>query len=49
MEKVQDLHKTRTSTSRQTRSTDFEQLNQDLEAAPWHVGEMFCNVDHQYD
>ena len=49
MEKVQDLHKTRTSTFRQTKSTDYEQLNQDLEAAPWHVEEIFCNMDDQYD
>jgi len=42
-------HKTRTITFRQTKSTDFEQLNWDLEAAPWHVGEIFCNVDNQCD
>ena len=48
MEKVHK-HKTRTTTFRQTKSTDFEQLNRDLEAAPWHVGEIFCNVDDQYD
>ena len=48
MEKVHK-HKTRTITFRQTKSTDFEQLNRDLEAAPWHVGEIFCNVDDQYD
>ena len=48
MEKVHK-HKTHTITFRQTKSTDFEQLNQDLEAAPWHGGEIFCNVDDQYD
>ena len=46
MEKVHE-HKTRTTTFRQTKSTDFEQLNPDLEAAPWHVGEIFYNVDDQ--
>ena len=40
MEKVHK-HKTRTTT--------FWQLNRDLEAAPGHVGEIFCNVDDQYD
>ena len=40
MEKVHK-HETRTTTFRQTKSTDFEQLNRDLEAAPWHVGEIF--------
>ena len=40
MEKVHK-HETRTTTFRQTKSTDFEQLNWDLEAAPGHVGEIF--------
>ncbi|CAH3150198.1 unnamed protein product [Pocillopora meandrina] len=48
MEKVHK-HKTRTTTFQQTKSTDCEQLNRDLEAAPWHVGEIFCNVNDQYD
>ncbi|XP_028405238.1 uncharacterized protein LOC114527742 [Dendronephthya gigantea] len=42
-------HKTHTITFRQTKHTDFEQLNRDLAAAPWHVGEIFSNVNNQYD
>ena len=42
-------HKTRTITFRQTKNTNFEQLNRDLNDAPWHVGDIFCSADDQYD
>ena len=38
-------HRSKTITFRQTKSTNYEQLNRDLLDAPWHVGEIFSNID----
>lgn len=42
MEKVRKL-KTKTITFRQTKNTDFEELNRDLNDTPWHMGDIFSN------
>ena len=42
-EKVQ-RHKTKTITFRQTKKTDFKELNRDLTGAPWHVGDILILV-----
>lgn len=47
-EKVR-MHKIKTITFRQTKKTDFEELNRDLIDAPWYVGDIFSNSDEKYD
>ena len=42
-------HKTKTITFRQTKKTDFEELNRVLNEAPWHVGDIFRKSDEKYD
>ncbi|PFX24171.1 hypothetical protein AWC38_SpisGene11235 [Stylophora pistillata] len=42
-------HRTKVTTYRQTRNTDFQQLNHELLEAPWHVGEIFTDVDDKYE
>ena len=42
-------HKTKTITFRQTKKTDFEELNRDLIEAPWDVGDIFSNSGEKYD
>ena len=41
--------KARVIESRYTKDTDFELLNKDLLDAPWHVGEIFNDVDDMFD
>ena len=31
------------------KNTDFDQLNHELQEAPWHVGDIFTDVDDKYD
>ena len=42
-------HKTKVITYRQMKNTDFDQLNHDLQEAPWHVGDIFTDVDDKFD
>ena len=42
-------HATKTLVHRQTKTTDFENFNKDLLDAPWHVGEIFDDLDDAYD
>lgn len=41
--------RTKVVTYRQMKNTDFDQLNHDLQEAPWHVGDIFTDVDDKYD
>ena len=36
-------------TFRQTKYTDFEELNRDLSDTPWPVGDIFGNRSEKYD
>ena len=40
---------TKTLDHRQTKTTDFDNFNRDLLDAPWHVGEIFDDLDDAYD
>ena len=42
-------HTTKTLVHRQTKTTDFDNFNKDLVDAPWHVGEIFDDLDDAYD
>ena len=42
-------HTTKTLVHRQTKTTDFDNFNKDLLDAPWHVGEIFDDLDDAYD
>ena len=42
-------HRTKIITYRQMKNTDFDQLNHDLQEAPWQVGDIFNDVDDKYD
>ena len=42
-------HRPKTISYRSVKNTDFDQLNQDLLHAPWHVAEIFSDVDDKYD
>lgn len=42
-------HRTKVITHRQMKNTDFDQLNHDHQEAPWHVGDIFTDVDDKYD
>ena len=42
-------HTTKTLIHRQTKTTDFDNFNKDLLDAPWHVGEIFDDLDDAYD
>lgn len=42
-------HRTKVITYRQMKNTDFDQLNHDHQEAPWHVGDIFTDVDDKYD
>lgn len=41
--------KTKMITFRQTKYTDFEELNRDLSDTPWPVGDIFGNSSEKYD
>ena len=41
-------HKTKTITFRLTKNTDLDELNRDLNDAPWHVGDVFSDRDEKY-
>ena len=47
VEKVKK-HTTKTLVHRQTKTTDFDNFNKDLLHAPWHVGEIFDDLDDAY-
>ena len=47
-EKV-NKHTIKTLVHRQTKTTDFDNFNKDLLDAPWHVGEIFDDLDDAYD
>ena len=47
-EKIQE-HRPKTITLRQMKNTNFELLSRDLSYAPWHVGDIFSDVDDKYD
>ena len=42
-------HATKTLVHRQTKTTNFDNFNKDLLDAPWHVGEIFDDLDDAYD
>ena len=42
-------HTSKTLVHRQTKTTDFDNLNKYLLDAPWHVGEIFDDLDDAYD
>ena len=47
-EKVHE-HRTKVITYRQMKNIYFDQLNHDLQEAPWQVGDIFTDVDDKYD
>ena len=42
-------HRPKIITFRSVKNTDHKHLNQDLLDAPWHVAEMFSDIDDKYD
>ena len=49
MTKKVKKHTTKTLVTRQTKTTNFDKFIEDLLDAPWHVGEIFDDLDDAYD
>ena len=50
-EMIEKIRKNRTNllTYRQMKKTDFDQLNRNIQEAPWQVGDIFTDVDDKYN